>query len=446
MTDHTLVMPMLPARRSASATGSVTGLLLADTRVRRTGPADAIGMTLSETLASHHERLGARPHGSAALLDLVGESGLTGHGGAHVPAALKWRRVLRGHGPLTVIANGAESEPVAAKDGTLLRQRPHLVLDGLEILAESLGAGRVVLWLHGDDDGARHSVERALDEGYGAGHAHAPRGFQEAVRRASPVRVEVVTGPSHYLSGEASAIVRALSGGPALPTARRRATDPLARRSLVHNVETLARLALVARGLPLPATRLLSVLPSSPGEGRSVVEVPLTTTFAELLDGLGERTEPQALLLGGYGGRWVRWERVVDLAVDEAVLRGAGTSLGAGVVVPLARDACGIRQTAAAVSYLASMSARQCGPCLFGLPALASGLAELAAATGGRGVVATLLDDSAVIEGRGACHHPDGATGLVASAVEVFRADVEAHADGRACQHSRHVLLPGVSR
>ena len=42
--------------------------------------------------------------------------------------------------PLTVVANGAESEPVAAKDGTLLRQRPHLVIDGLLLAAEALGA------------------------------------------------------------------------------------------------------------------------------------------------------------------------------------------------------------------------------------------------------------------------------------------------------------------
>ncbi len=445
MTDDTLLIPLVPARRFAYATQAPSGLLLADTRLRRTGPADPVGSTLTEALADHEERLGLRPHGSAGLLELVDEAGLTGHGGAHVPAVLKWRSVLRGHGPLTVVANGAESEPIAAKDGTLLRQRPHLVLDGLEILAETLGAQRAVLWLHGDDDGARRSVERALAERYGPGHLQAPHGFREAVRRVPGVRVEIVSGPSHYLSGEASAIVRALSGGPALPTVRRRATDPTAPRSLVHNVETLARLAVVARGLPAPSTRLLSVLSGSPDQGRFVVEVPTSTTFTELLEGLGEPMHPSAVLLGGYGGRWERWESVADLPVDEAALRRAGTSLGAGVVAPLAREACGVRQTAAVVAYLASMSARQCGPCVFGLPALAAGLADLAAATGGRSVVGTLLDDAAAVEGRGACHHPDGATGLVASAVETFRADVEAHAAGRACQHSRQVVLPGLS-
>ncbi len=444
MNDDTLMLPMTEERRSLHAAGRAPGLLLADTRLRRSGPADPLGTLLTEDLAEHRARLGERPRGTVDLLDVVDRAGLTGHGGAHVPAALKWRSVLRGHGPLTVVANGAESEPIAAKDGTLLRQRPHLVLDGLEILAESLGAHRAVLWLHGDDHGARRSVEQALAERYGTGHERAARGFQEAMRRSQTVRIEIVSGPSHYLSGEASAIVRAVAGGPALPTVRRRSTDPLAPRSLVHNVETLARLAIVARGLAAPATRLLTVLATSVHEGRYVVEVPLTTTFAVLLNGLGEPPSPEAVLLGGYGGRWARWQTVAHLPVDETALRRAGTSLGAGVVAPLLAGACGVRQTAAVLGYLSSMSARQCGPCVFGLPALVAGMEDLAAATGGRGVVKALLADSAAIEGRGACHHPDGATGLVASAVEVFRADVEAHLAGRTCQHSRYVVLPGL--
>ena len=76
------------------------------------------------------------------------------------------------------------------------------------------------------------------------------------------------------------------------------------------------------------------------------------------------------------------------------------------------------------------MSARQCGPCVFGLPALGERLDALAV---GSADVGRLLDDAASIEGRGACHHPDGATRLVASAVSTFADDVAAHAAGRPC-------------
>lgn len=422
-----LAFPTLPGDGGTVGAPAQPGerLLLADVPLACAGPADPVRPVPAETWSEHVDRLGPRPVGTPALLDVMHRAGLLGHGGAHVPVALKWRSTAAGRGPLTVVANGAESEPVAAKDGTLLRQRPHLVLDGLLLTAQALGAQRAVVWLHGDDDGGRRALRAALDER----------------RWLDPgLPVEVLDGPVHYLAGEASAITRAVHGGPALPTVRRRAQDPRAPRTLVHNVETLAHVALAARGHAPSTTRLLSVL----GERRAVVEVEQATTFSQLLAGLGWSRRPQAVLLGGYGGLWAPWHRVADLPVDEAALRAEGLTLGAGVVIPLAEDACGLRMTADVVRYLASMSARQCGPCVFGLPALADSVDWLVDGRGAGGAVERLLADAALVEGRGACHHPDGATRLVASAVATFEADVAAHAAGRPCAHGAGPVLPGV--
>ncbi len=406
--SDTLVFP-LPSAGQAGAPGR---LLLSDVVLASGGPADPVQPAPVESFGMHRDRLGPRPRGSLDLVSRLEGAGLTGHGGAHVPVAAKWRRALAGSGPLTVVANAAESEPVAGKDGTLLRQRPHLVLDGLLTAAEALGARRAVVWLHGDDHGARRALQTALAE-----RVPEPR---------EPV-VELQDGPVHYLAGEASAISRAVQGGPALPTVRRPAL-PGAPRTLVHNVETLARLALLARGHAPGGTRLLSVL----GQGRAVVEVGVATTLADLLVDLGWPEPPQAVLLGGYGGLWAPWSRVAHLPVDEAEMRRAGLSLGAGVVAPLGAWACGVHQAAALAGYLASMSARQCGPCVFGLPALTERLTALA--EGRRGAsVDRLLADAAIVEGRGACHHPDGATRMIASAVSTFADDVAAHAEGRPC-------------
>lgn len=414
MTSTTLLL------HADHATPATRRLLVADVRLRPGGPADPVHPVPAERWDEHLDALGPRPAGHPTLLSRL--DGLTGQGGAHVPTAVRWRAALTGSGPLTVVANGAESEPVAAKDGTLLRQRPHLVLDGLALAAETLGAERAVVWLHGDDDGARAALGSALAERARSGDPH----------------VEVVTGPAHYLAGESSAIARALHGGPTLPTVRRRPV-PGAPRTLVQNVETLARVALLARGEEAPRTRLLTVL----GDERGVVEVDTATTFGALLGRQGH-TPPQAVLLGGYGGLWAPWERVADLPVDEAALRATGLTLGAGVVAPIGAALCGVRQTAAVVAYLASMSARQCGPCLFGLPALADGLAALA---DGRRTASVdrLLADAALVEGRGACHHPDGAARLVASAVSTFADDVTAHAAGRPCRWG-HRSWPGLDR
>ena len=401
-------------------------LLTGPVMLSPSGPADSVTASERESYDDHVLRFGPRPDVSAALLADVEHAGLLGHGGAFVPVAVKWRSALLRKGPLTVVANAAESEPLAGKDGTLIRQRPHLVLDGLMIAAQALGADRAIIWLHGDDYTARAVFEEAFED----------RGWS-----GRDVPIEIIDGPVHYLAGEAQAITRATSGGPALPFPRRNVTDPWAPQTIVQNVETLARLAMLARGLPNTRTRLLTVL----GAHRMVVEVTQSTTIEQVLIGLGWKVAPQAVLLGGYAGIWAKWDDVASLEVNEKKMRAAKLTLGAGVMVPLAEDACGVRVTADLVSYLASMSARQCGPCLFGLPALAEHWAALADEDGDRRTMDRLRADISAIEGRGACRHPDGATRLSTSALQTFSAHLGAHMSGMRCRHRSHVMLPGTS-
>ena len=406
-----------------TTTGQLTGMLHSAAWLARSGPDGPHDPAATEPLGAHTRRLGARPRGDATLVDELAHARVSGHGGAHVPTALRWTAALRRGGPLTVVANGAESEPLSAKDVTLLRQHPHLVLDGLALAAETLGARRAVVWLHGDDVATSTVVRAAVAE-------------RRAARVAEPW-LEVVNGPSHYLAGESSAIGRALAGGPALPAARGRRGS----HTFVQNAETLARIALVARGIPPVASTLLTVLTPV---GRHVLEVERGTTAAHAVARAGSWRDgpPQAVLLGGFGGAWVPWHVLEGMPLDEVTLRAAGLSLGAGVVAPIPYDACGLAETAAIAAYLAAMSARQCGPCLFGLPALAESMRVLAAGTAPRRERVRLLDDLRAVAGRGACHHPDGATRLIASALDVFATDLAEHERGRPCAGSDRLTLP----
>jgi NADH:ubiquinone oxidoreductase subunit F (NADH-binding) len=335
--------------------------------------------------------------------------------------------VLAAGGGGTVVANAAEGEPASAKDGVLLRARPHLVLDGLATAAEALGATDVVIWLHG---GAA-DTQRVLT------HALAER--RSARLRELPMRI--VRARDSYLSGEGNAVVRALSGGPALPDF---AVLPAAtvgvhgRPTLVQNVETLARIAVLSRtgAEDYASSALLTVVG---GGRRTVLERATTSTVAAAVAAAGNllATEPQAVLLGGYGGAWLPWAEAADLAVDEPALRAAGASIGAGVVAPLPARACGLVETASVFRFLAASSARQCGPCLFGLRSISTVLDDLARGRARRQDVERIQRHAAEVSGRGACRHPDGAIRLMASALRTFAADVSAHAAGSPCPESR---------
>ena len=389
-----------------------------------TADAEPLTELAPDDRAAHLRRHGPRPDCTGergrALLHALDAAALSGRGGGHFPVAAKWRRVqqarlARGLAPV-VIGNGSEGEPLSRKDRSLLELRPHLVLDGLACAAETVGADRAVLYLHEDAHAARTAVLSALAE-----------------RPAGEPPVQVALGPHHYLTGESSAVVRALSGGPARPGFRQVPAAEAGvdgRPTLVQNVETLARIALLARGRPAASTLLTLA-----GAGQLVV--------AEFDEGVGLRQavravlggpQPQAVLVGGYGGRWLAWADA-DTPVTEAGLRARGASLGAGIVAPLAADRCGLARTAEIVAYLAASGARQCGPCRLGLPAIAAVCAELAEARARRRDRRRLDRFLAEVSGRGACHHPDGAVGLVRSALQVFADDVAAHLERRRCRH-----------
>lgn len=363
----------------------------------------------------HQRRLGPLPT-AAGMITVLEHSGLRGRGGAAFPVGRKWRTVAgRRRGSAVVLANGAEGEPLSHKDRTLLAARPHLVIDGAVLAALALGADRIVLYVGVEHDAAGRALQQALAE----------RGLGPRSRPA----VELVAAPQGYVSGEESAAVHYLNDGVALPTMRpplpfERGVDGLP--TLVQNVETLAAVALLARGT-LPDTQLVTVSGGVANPG--VREVRAGATLGEVVAEAGGLRQPvQAALLGGAAGTFVAASRAQSMPLEPGA-----TNLGAGVVALLPSTHCGVAATAEILTSMAAFSAGQCGPCRAGLPAIASSARRLAAGRGDGREVARLRRWAAMVEGRGACHHPDGAAGLVRSAVDTFSADFKSHDRGMGC-------------
>jgi NADH:ubiquinone oxidoreductase subunit F (NADH-binding) len=369
---------------------------------------------------------------SHAVWREVTASGLTGRGGGGFPAAAKWDAVTRdGRRPLVVV-NAMEGEPASAKDRVLLATAPHLVLDGAEVAAALSGAREIVVCVADDRDTTARAVERAVAERARAGS-----------RRPCSVR----RAPARYVTGEESALVAWLAEGEARPAFRFDKSVPLAigrRPVLVHNAETLAQVALVARhgaawfrsvGTPeSPGSTLVTV--SGAVRTPGVLEVELGTPVGELVDRAVPTGPVAGLLLGGYGGAWLH-PSAAATPFAPGPLAAAGATLGVGIVVVLPSTSCGIVETARIARYMAGQSAGQCGPCVFGLPAIAGDLEQLAA---GRADPATLVrigQRCVSVHGRGACRHPDGVARVVASALSVFADDARDHAAGRPCAGHR---------
>jgi NADH:ubiquinone oxidoreductase subunit F (NADH-binding) len=372
---------------------------------------------LSDTGPSHRDHLaavGPLPE-RAGLIDEIAASGLTGRGGAAFPAARKLAAMApRG----VVIGNGSEGEPLSGKDELLLRQRPHLVIDGLLAAARATDARRTHLVVGPSSESA---VRAAIAE------------------RADARGIVVTVTDDRFVGGEASAVVHLLTSGEALPRdhAVRLTTKGLrGRPTLVQNVETLAHIALIARfggarfrdlGHPDdPGTRLFSIAGDVERAGitEAVGGVSLRTVLSA-----GMPRSVSAVLVGGYHGTWVGAD-ALDRPLGPATMRGA-VPVGAGILLVLGERTCGLRTTAEIAGYLAGESAGQCGPCVNGLPAVAELLGRLAQGDRDRGLPSEIERVLALVDGRGACHHPDGTARMIRSAMRTFAADVEAHRHGR---------------
>jgi NADH:ubiquinone oxidoreductase subunit F (NADH-binding) len=352
--------------------------------------------------------------------------------------AVKLRSVAGRRQPV-MVANATEGEPLAAKDKALLIGAPHLVLDGVMLAAETIGATEAII-----------CVERLET---------APAAALRAAVRERPANDEidlrVVGSPSQFVAGEETALVHWLNGGDAKPTLvppRPFERGVRGRPTLVQNVETLAHLALIARfggewfrrvGTPAdPGTRLLTIggAVSQPGIFEVASGLPLQEALAaaKLCGAM-----PAAVLVGGYFGSWLSPNQVTAAHMDFESLRALGASPGSGVMWALPEGVCGLAESARVARWYADQSAGQCLPCANGLPAIADAFAALVAGAYPADAARALQRWTHMVAGRGACRHPDGAAHFVASALNVFANEVDCHIRRGPCQASRRPgLLP----
>jgi hypothetical protein len=345
------------------------------------GLLDAPGAALADHLATH----GPLPPADAAAL--AGSAGLTARGG--LPAAGRIRAVaqaaLTARRAPVVVADGVGGDPAGLGDRALLARAPHLVLDGLALAGRTLGATTLALAAPPD---RLPAVARAVAE------------------RGDAVRLDVAAPPSPV-------------GG---------------RPTLVLDVETLARLALLARGCPGPAgARLVTRRWEAAGVPHAdVVDADPGTRLADLLPLGGAR----AVLVGGGSGTWVPAAVARGLRLDGADLAAVGAHPGAVVLAALPGDRCGLLETARVVAALTGDPAGGCGSCADHLSRVAAALGDPVPPPPG------LLDDVARRPGWDACRHADGVARLVAGALEVFADEVTAHRYGSCTATSWAPFLP----
>jgi NADH:ubiquinone oxidoreductase subunit F (NADH-binding) len=350
------------------------------------------------------------------IAPLLREAGLTGRGGAAFPTAVKVEAALDHRARL--IVNASDGEIGAGKDGWVVEHHLDELIGGASLL----------------------SPRRASTIRYAA-----HRGSTTAHRLAG-AGLRVLEVPARYVSSEETSLISLAHGGLARPMTKRvpfvqGGRDASGRRvppTVVLNAETVWRVAQIAErgpawfrayGTPAePGPRLVTV---NRHQGRgAVIETEAGVPVVDLLDAVGGLpTDAEAVLVGGLGGAFVPADDLPSLRWSSEDLARFGTTVGPGVIAVVPPTECPLHFVDQYLQYARGESAGQCGPCMFGVPALAADWSTLLERPS-RSTLEQVAQRAGLLLGRGACRFPDGVGNFVSSALRVFAAHLEGHVAG----------------
>ena len=199
------------------------------------------------------------------LAEKVQSAGVVGAGGGGFPAHVKLAAKAD-----TVIANGAECEPLLHKDAAVMEHFAAQIVKGMLLSMESVGAPTGIVGIKAKNKEAVSAMEAAC--------------------RGTPVRVHLLG--DYYPAGDEYDLVYTTTGRLIPPTG-----IPIQVGCVVNNVETLANIAAAADGKPVVQKTL--TIAGAVNHPLSLT-VPIGSTFREVIEATGGFATPDPVLcIGG---------------------------------------------------------------------------------------------------------------------------------------------------
>jgi formate dehydrogenase beta subunit len=333
---------------------------------------------------------------AAQVIMALEDSGLRGMGGAGFPAGRKWELVAAQEAePKYVICNADESEPGTFKDRQILAEQPHLVLEGMLLGMLAVGAEEGWVFIRHEYGPEEQLIRREIEALRAAGLVG-----PDAAGPGRRLSVEVFTSPGGYILGEESALIECMEGHRGEP--RNKPPFPgtyglWGQPTLMNSVETFAHVPVIAsRGAGWwkdqgigdhDGLKFFAV--SGHVERPGIYCVPMGTTARQLLDLAGGVSGGRALGAiqpGGASSNFLGPDRL-DVPLDFATLKDAGSMLGSGALVVMAEGTDLLAAATNVLRFFRDESCGKCVPCRVGSSKAHRVLTGLLAAGGGPGDV-----------------------------------------------------------
>jgi [NiFe] hydrogenase diaphorase moiety large subunit len=240
---------------------------------------------------------------------------LRGRGGAGFPTGMKWEFARKVSAPKkAILCNGDEGEPGTFKDRVILTEIPERVFEGMALAGYAVGASEGILYLRGEYEYLRPSLEQALTQfrqkNLLGQNICGKQGFNFDIR--------IQSGAGAYICGEESALITSCEGGRGVPKSRPpfpAEKGYLGLPTVINNIETFCCAARVLeKGAAWFAkigqaesagTKLLSVSGDCAKPG--VYELPFGVSVRQVLQEAGGENA-QGAQIGGPSGTCINAE------------------------------------------------------------------------------------------------------------------------------------------
>ena len=403
----------------------------------RWGDPDAVGLDGYRRGGGYDALRSALGMAGTEVIQLVKDSGLRGRGGAGFPTGMKWSFVPQDSGkPTYVVVNFDESEPGTCNNRELVEREPHALLEGAAIAARAIECHTAYIYVRGEYLWQAQVLQTALDEAYAGGLLGA-----DPFGSGYPLDIVLHRGAGAYICGEETALLSSLEGFRGQPRLRPPfpAVEGLyASPTVVNNVETLMNVPHIVRNGPdwfkevgtekAPGTKLFTV--SGKVERPGNYELPLGTPLRVLLEEhaggvLGGRAL-KAWTPGGSSTPFLTAEHL-DVGLDFESIAEAGSLLGTGAVIVLDETDCMVEAARRLLQFYAHESCGKCTPCREGTWWVTRTLGRIEDGYGRERDIPLVGEVGQNMLFRAFCALADGAVSPIASTLQYFRDEYEAH-------------------
>jgi NADH-quinone oxidoreductase subunit F len=376
----------------------------------------------------------------------VKKANLMGRGGAGFPAGVKWgfMQEISDVSPLHyLICNADEMEPGTYKDRYLLEGNPHQLIAGMIVAAYAMQAQKAYVFIRWAYKKSEKLIHKAIAEAYDAGYLG-----KNILGSGFNLDIYIHSSAGRYICGEETALINSLEGKRGLPRAKPPfppASGLFGKPTNVNNVETLSWAShIVEKG----AGWFLSL--SHTGEGGTKLygvsgrvknpglwELPMGTTLRELIDehagGMADGYTFKGVLPGGASTDFLI-ESHLDIKMDFASLKTAGSRLGTGTMIILDDKTCPVAFIHNLEKFFAMESCGWCTPCREGLPWVEKILKSFEEGKAKSGDMDILEFHTRYCgPGNTFCAHAPGAMEPLQSGLRYFRDDFQRHINEKRC-------------